>query len=63
MNFNPPRRPAEGTEEPPKHVIEEYRHRKQEVTCTCGWHGSTATPLGGKSAWDLHKAEFRTSRP
>ena len=26
-----------------KHVIAEYKHRAQTVTCVCGWHGSTLT--------------------
>jgi hypothetical protein len=47
--------------EPPprKHVIDEYRHRAQTVTCLCGWHGSTAAPLGEVSDWALHVKENR----
>ena len=26
-----------------KHVIDEYKHQAQTITCTCGWHGSSAT--------------------
>ena len=44
---------------PLKHVIDEYQHRQQLVTCVCGWHGSTASPTGLRSAWDEHKAAFR----
>ena len=47
---------------PAKHVIEQYQHDQLLVTCVCGWHGSTATPLGEKSAWDRHKASFRVGR-
>jgi hypothetical protein len=47
---------------PQKHVIDEYRHRAQLVTCVCGWHGSTAMDRGEKSPWDQHKASFRVAR-
>lgn len=59
MNVNLPRRTTPPGPEPLKHVIDEYRHRAQTVTCACGWHGSTAAPIGERSAWDLHKAAFR----
>jgi hypothetical protein len=62
MNINPPRVSLAQEQETLKHVIHEYRHRAQVVTCVCGWRGSTATPHGGKSAWDQHKAEFRGAR-
>ena len=62
MRFNDSRTPKIVGDEPPKHVIDQYKHRAQEVTCVCGWHGSTASQFGGKSAWDDHKAEFRTGR-
>lgn len=42
-----------------RHVIEEYRHRAQTVTCVCGWHGSTATSPGDASAWAKHVSENR----
>ena len=42
-----------------KHVIDEYRHKAQTVTCLCGWHGSTATALGEPSDWALHVKENR----
>jgi len=47
---------------PLRHVIDEYRHREQLVTCVCGWHGSTATPRGERSQWDDHKALYRSPR-
>ena len=42
-----------------KHVIDEYRHKAQTVTCLCGWHGSTATVLGETSDWATHVKENR----
>jgi hypothetical protein len=47
------------THERPKHVIEEYRHRAQRVTCVCGWEGSTESVLGAPSAWALHVRESK----
>ncbi len=47
---------------PLKHVIDQYQHREQVVTCVCGWHGSTAATPGERSAWDDHKAAFRLGR-
>ncbi|HEY6057219.1 MAG TPA: hypothetical protein VIV06_04265 [Candidatus Limnocylindrales bacterium] len=47
----------------PAHVIEEYRHRAQTITCTCGWHGSCASPDGRTSDWKTHLAEMREKRP
>jgi hypothetical protein len=44
---------------PRKHVIDEYRHKAQTVTCLCGWHGSTASVLGEPSDWALHVKENR----
>jgi hypothetical protein len=38
----------------PKHVIEEYRHSGQRVTCVCGWEGSSAPVAGGPSPWTTH---------
>ncbi len=45
---------------PVKHVIEEYRHRLRQVTCTCGWKGSSldSDPAG----WKAHLAESRRPR-
>jgi hypothetical protein len=57
----PPRRPAPPVDER-KHVIAEYKHRDEQVTCTCGWVGSSASPDGQPSAWTRHVAEGRTQR-
>jgi hypothetical protein len=55
--MQPLSRPADA---PRKHVIEEYKHKAQTVTCTCGWHGSTAQPPDGKpSDWTAHVNENR----
>lgn len=54
MNSRPPVKPANGAVEPFKHVIDEYKHRDQTVTCVCGWHGSSATPDGQPSEWNAH---------
>lgn len=37
-----------------KHVIDEYKHRDQMVTCVCGWQGSSATLDGQPSQWNAH---------
>ena len=47
---------------PLKHVIEEYKHRAQTVTCACGWHGSTSSPDGRPSEWTAHVTENRGKR-
>ena len=44
---------------PLKHVIAEYKHQAQTVTCVCGWHGSTATIGNGPSEWSAHVAATR----
>jgi hypothetical protein len=45
-----------------KHVIAEYKHKAQTVTCVCGWHGSTE-PIGvGPSEWQLHVSKNRKDR-
>jgi hypothetical protein len=44
---------------PLKHVIAEYKHRAQTVTCVCGWHGSTATSGATPSEWNAHLAANR----
>jgi hypothetical protein len=44
---------------PRRHVIEEYRHRAQTVTCACGWHGSTAPLPDGTSDWSKHVSANR----
>jgi len=47
-------------EQPRKHVIEEYKHKAQTVTCVCGWHGSTLQPPDGRpSEWMVHVSENR----
>ena len=56
-NTPPPR-----VDEAPRHVIAEYKHRAQTVTCECGWSGSAANPLGERSPWQEHLAEKRTTR-
>ncbi len=43
-----------------RHVIAEYKHRTETVTCECGWSGSTASPLGERSAWQEH---LQANRP
>jgi hypothetical protein len=43
-----------------RHVIEQYKHRAQEITCTCGWHGSCASPDGQPSEWKAHLAATRS---
>jgi hypothetical protein len=46
-------------EPPPKHVIDEYRHRTQTVTCVCGWQGSSSEANGRPSEWSRHIAANR----
>jgi hypothetical protein len=48
---------------PLKHVIAEYKHGAQTITCVCGWHGSSA-PIDGNgpnrgSEWTAHLAANR----
>jgi hypothetical protein len=47
-------RPRPPVNEPPKHVIAEYVHKAQSVTCVCGWEGSSASPDGRTSDWTRH---------
>ncbi|MCU0484387.1 MAG: hypothetical protein MUC54_09015 [Chloroflexi bacterium] len=54
-----PRRPAPA--EAPKHVIAEYRHRTQTVTCVCGWQGSSAQVDARPSDWSGHVAANRAA--
>lgn len=61
-SFPPLRSPAAAKAEPPRHVIEVYRHSEQTITCVCGWHGSSATQERGGSEWTAHLAEFRTRK-
>ena len=48
--------------EPLRHVIDEYKHREQTITCVCGWHGSCAPGDRGASPWTAHLQEFRTKK-
>jgi hypothetical protein len=57
LNTRPPAKPV--TPEPFKHVIDEYKHRDQTITCTCGWHGSSAQIDRGPSEWTAHLIEVR----
>ena len=61
MSMSAARRP--GADQAPKHVIAEYKHRAQTVTCVCGWHGSSASPDARSSEWSMHVAANRTGRP
>jgi hypothetical protein len=58
VNTRPPAKSATATE-PFKHVIDEYKHRDQTITCTCGWHGSSAQIDRGPSEWTAHLIEVR----
>ncbi len=60
MNLQP-RRPPGRADEPFRHLIDEYKHQTQTVTCTCGWQGSSASPDGRTSDWKDHLAATRTS--
>ena len=51
-----------GEPEPLRHVIDQYKHREQTITCVCGWHGSCATNQTGGSDWTTHLNQFRTKR-
>jgi len=59
VNSRPPLKPATPVAEPFKHVIDEYKHQAQTITCTCGWHGSSATIDRGGSEWTAHLFEVR----
>ena len=58
LNSRPPVKPAVA-DLPFKHVIDEYKHQAQTITCTCGWHGSSATIDRGGSEWTAHLLEVR----
>jgi hypothetical protein len=58
LNSRPPVKPVVANE-PFKHVIDEYKHQAQTITCTCGWHGSSATIDRGGSEWTAHLLEVR----
>lgn len=57
MNLQPRRPP--GRAEPFRHLIDEYKHQTQTVTCTCGWRGSSASPDGRTSDWKDHLTATR----
>jgi hypothetical protein len=57
MNPSLPHKSA--TPDAPKHVIAEYKHRTETVTCVCGWYGSSAPVDGGSSPWNAHLVEMR----
>jgi hypothetical protein len=46
--------------EPLKHVIAEYKHQAQTITCVCGWHGKSSSTDGRTSEWTAHLAANRT---
>lgn len=46
----------------PKHVIAEYKHKTQLVTCVCGWQGSSASPDARPSEWTGHVASHRPAQ-
>ncbi len=56
----PPRRPP-SEPDPRKHVIADYRHREQQVTCVCGWVGSSQSSDGRTSSWSRHVAEAKAA--
>lgn len=58
LNSRPPVKPV-AANEPFKHVIDEYKHQAQTITCTCGWHGSSATVDRSGSEWTAHLIEVR----
>jgi len=62
MNQGAKRQATSDVAEPIKHVIAEYKHRAQTITCVCGWHGSTTSPDGRRSEWTDHLAAFRPVR-
>ncbi len=57
MALTPPAKPGITPEF--KHVIDEYKHREQTVTCVCGWHGSSVAIDGQASAWTAHLISVR----
>ena len=57
--MRPSRPSAQLANEPLKHVIAEYKHQAQTITCVCGWHGSSASSDGRTSEWTAHRAANR----
>jgi hypothetical protein len=60
--MGPPGRAPDGEDAPIKHVIAEYRHRLQQVTCVCGLEASTVVDEGTTSEWSRHVAANRPKR-
>jgi hypothetical protein len=58
--MRPPRPTATPVNEPLKHVIAEYKHQAQTITCVCGWQGKSSSPDGRTSEWTAHLAANRT---
>jgi hypothetical protein len=48
--------------DPRRHVIAEYRHSAQHVTCICGWVGSSESPDGRTSDWSRHVTAGRAGQ-
>jgi hypothetical protein len=40
-------------------VIADYKHREQQVTCVCGWVGSSHSADGRTSNWSRHVADAK----
>jgi hypothetical protein len=51
--------PRPAAPEPLKHVIAEYKHQAQTITCVCGWHGKSSSTDGRTSEWTAHLAANR----
>jgi hypothetical protein len=62
VTFNNARPRVPAPDAPLKHVIEEYRHVDQKVTCVCGWEGSSATVFGAPSPWTQHVRDSKGGR-
>ncbi len=60
INRYPPAKPA--ADLPPRHLIGEYSHKSQVVTCECGWVGSSASPDGQPSDWKRHGAASKVAK-
>jgi hypothetical protein len=60
-NGLPSRKPAPEPD-PRRHVIAEYRHSAQQVTCVCGWVGSSESPDGRTSDWSRHVTAGRAGQ-
>ena len=64
--MRPPRPAAQPVNEPLKHVIAEYKHQAQTITCVCGWHGRIPdqAPLtsGAADAASIHRPDRRDPR-